>query len=101
MSVSDALKGMRESGYGEKTEEKKEDGPRLIKLTDDEAKELGGQGDGTEMECTVKGRLSGSEFSVISVHGSGGDDQNEMASQVMDKMGNAPTMRPQTMPYPS
>lgn len=102
MPVSDVLKNFRNESYGKKDGGKpKEDSgsPRIIKLTDDEAKELQGyQGEpGGEQTCEVTGRLGDNgEFSVTSVHlpGGGMGDEKEMAAEVMGKM-------PMTMPSPS
>jgi hypothetical protein len=108
MPVSDVLKSFRKEGYGESPKEQGPqgaEGPRSFKLTDDEVKELQGyqKGPGMEQECVVTGRLGeNGEFTVTSVHSPGGgmNDENDMASQVMDKMGQAPTVRPQTIPSP-
>jgi hypothetical protein len=112
MDVSGALKSFRDGGYGGKdasSEPKEAAGPRTITLTDDEAKELAGYsgGEGAEQECLVTGRLSGSELTVTSVKSSGGG-QDDMAKEVMDRMGGAgrlgspaPMMQNQTMPSPS
>ena len=104
MDISGALKKFR-SGPEEESEEKSS-GPRMIKLTDEEKKSLEGYGQpGEEIECTVRGRLGeNGEFSVSSVSAPGGegDDEGKMASEVMGKIeGPPPTMRTQTMPYPS
>ena len=110
MDVSGALKSFRDGGYGGKdqaSEPKESAGPRTITLTDDEAKELSGysQAEGSEQECLVTGRLVGSEFTVTSVKSSGGG-QDDMAKEVMDRMGGGgaspvPMMQNQTMPSPS
>ena len=105
MDISGALKKFR-SGPEEESEEESS-GPRMIKLTDEEKKSLEGYSDqpGMEIECTVRGRLGeNGEFSVSSVSAPGGegDDEGKMASEVMGKIeGPPPTMRTQTMPYPS
>lgn len=107
MPISDTLDQFRKGGYGEKQDKKSESsGPRMFKLTDDEAKAVQeySKGEGMETECTVTGRLGeNGEFTVTSVRTPGGDgaDQDQMASEVMAKMGQAPMMRPQTMPSPS
>lgn len=109
MPVSDVLKGLRSKGYGSEkgpSEEKESSGgPRMIKLTDDEIKELSQykEGEGQEIHCEVTGRLNGSEFSVSSVRSSGGgnNDEQEMAEKMMGPSGGVPLMQMQTMPSPS
>jgi len=103
MPVSEVLQGLRKGGYGEKpsSPEKGKDGggPRLIKLTDDEAKSLGQGQPGGEVTAQVTGRLEGSSLTVMSVQGSSTmPDQEGMAAQVA---GQAPVMQNQTMPSPS
>jgi len=105
MAVSEVLKGFRKDGYGQSDgEDKKESSsPRVIKLTDDEAKALQGE-DGREVTAQVTGRITGSELTVTSVQGSGSTMPDEnMPEELMKKIGaeQAPTVRPQTMPYPS
>jgi hypothetical protein len=110
MAVSDVLKGFRKDDYKGKEKEEKSDspGPRMIKLTDDEAKELQGyqKGPGMEQDCLVTGRLGeGGEFTVTSVRSpeGGAPDPDGMASELMNKMrgGMPPVMQNQTMPSPS
>ena len=110
MPVSDVLKSFRKEGYGDKggnDDKETPQGRRSFKLTDDEVKELQGysQGPGMEQKCLVTGRLGeDGEFSVTSVHSSGGEgpgNEDEMAKEMMAKMGNAPVMQSQTMPSPS
>lgn len=107
MPFSDVLQSFRKSGYGPDKSEKKDEsgGPRLIKLTDEEVKDLQSyqNGSGEEQTCEVTGRLgSNGEFSVISVRnpggGSGMGNEDEMAAAVM---GKSPVMQNQTMPSPS
>lgn len=103
MPVSDVLQGFRKGGYGEKPSfpEKGEDGggPRLIKLTDDEAKSLSQGQPGGDVTVQVTGRLEGSSLTVMSVQGSSTmPDQEGMSAQVA---GQAPMMRNQTAPSPS
>lgn len=114
MPVSDVLKGFRDKGYGAKEgdDEKESDaGPRMIKLTDDEAKSLSeySKDPGMEIECKVMGRLNGSELSVSSVSAPGGmgdpentmPDQNMMGRAMSSGQGGTPLMQSQTMPSPS
>lgn len=106
MPVSDVLKNFRQNSYGkddpEPDEKESSGGARMIKLTEDEVKELQGyqKEPGTEQQCLVTGRLGeDGEFSVTSVHspeGGANPDEAGMASEVMGKMG-----MPQTMPSPS
>jgi hypothetical protein len=104
MPISGVLQGFRKGGYGEKpsSPEKEKDGgggPRLIKLTDDEAKSIGQGQPGGEVTVQVSGRLEGSSLTVMSVQGSSTmPDQEGMAAQVA---GQAPVMRNQTAPSPS
>jgi len=115
MPVGDVLKNFRATDYGKdpgaapdpgSSDPKAPEGPRSIKLTDEEAKDLQNYGEpGTEQQCLVTGRLDDKgEFTVISVQGQGGPgpgDENDMAAQVMGKMGMPPTVQQQTMPSPS
>ena len=105
MPVSDVLKNFRATDYGkdpgavDSPDPENPEGPRSIKLTDEEAKELEGYGEpGTEQQCLVTGRLDDNgEFTVISVHAPGSSapgDENEMAAQVMGKMGMPPSPSP-------
>lgn len=96
----EALKNIRKDGYGDKKdgEEKKDGGPRLIKLTDDEAKALASSAGGEEVTCQVTGRVNGSELSVSSVSAPEGMD---MKDAMMSGQGGPPLMRPSTMPSSS
>lgn len=106
MPAANLLKSFRQDGYGQNEPEEKEEssgGPRMIKLTDEEAKELQGyqKQPGMEQQCLVSGRLGeNGEFTVTSVHSPEGGQKNPdeagMAQEMMGKMG-----MPQTMPSPS
>lgn len=90
MALGDALKKFREEPAYQGEKEESNDSPRMICLTDDEAKSLGGgeQGDGSEKTFQVTGRLSGNELSVTSIQVAEKEpDEKEMASEVMAKMG--------------
>jgi len=103
MAISDTLQGLREDGYGKSKEKDKKDsaGPRVVKLTDDEAKSLGAEGDGHEVAGEFTGRLSGTELSITSIGPSGegsGDEEKAMAEQVMTgSMGGPPLGVPPSM----
>ena len=104
MPVSDVLKNFRQSGYSKEKESDEHASPRVIKLTDDEIKEVsqysGGE-PGGEVKCEVSGRLEkDGHFHVMSVHTSGGgmDDEKDMAAEVA---GRPPMMQNQTLPSPS
>lgn len=102
MPVSDVLKGLRSSSYGD-TKSKDEDGPsetRSFKLSDEEMKSLGGEEHGSEVTLQVSGRVTDGMFHVTSVQGPGGGepDVNADAEQVMAKMR---PMQMQTVPSPS
>lgn len=111
MAVSEVLKNFRNKDYGSgssKSDKNDSGGPRIIKLTDDEMKELQSyqKGPGEEQQCLVTGRLGDSgDFSVTSVHSPNGEstmpDQDQMAQEVMGKMGQPPMMQSQTIPSPS
>lgn len=111
MPVSDVLKNFRQGDYGKKDipeEKESSDGPRMIKLTDEEVKELQGyqKAPGEEQQCLVSGRLGeDGKFSVVSVHspegGPGPNEEKEMAEKMMGPMGGPPMMQQQTMPSPS
>lgn len=109
MAISDVLENFRKEGYAGKKgkPEESSSGPRSFKLTDEEVKELQGYagGPGEEQQCLVTGRMGeNGEFSVISVHSPNGEapgNEDDMAREMMEKMGKAPMMRPQTMPSPS
>lgn len=115
MPISGVLKNFRQSGYGGGDAPADDSGasspgPRSIKLTGEELKDLQGYGEpGQEQECLVTGRVGeNGEFTVTSVRSTGGDDgpagpgdENDMASQVMGMMGKAPMVQNQTMPSPS
>jgi len=94
MAIGEKLKSFRQEGYG--GGEKKEDspGPRIIKLTDDEAKALGEYAGGEEATCTVSGRLEGNSLTVMSVSPAEGgpSEEDEMAKQMMGPMGGPPMM---------
>lgn len=110
MPLGSVLKSFRDRGYGSgenSGEPEDSKGPRLITLTDDEAKGLAEykKEGGDEIVCQVTGRLDGNEFSVISVTAPGGEEkmpgnEDEMAAKVMGMMGKPPMMQNQTMPSP-
>lgn len=112
MPVSDVLKNMRDSGYGDKpgakpADDSSESSPamsRVIKLTDDEMKSLEGSAGapGEEMTLTVTGKLEeDGSFSVMNVGAEGGGP-DDAAKQVADGvLGVPPMMQNQTMPSPS
>jgi hypothetical protein len=90
---SGTLKKFRDSGYPkDKSDSDKETSVRVIKLTDDEAKELESysQGAGSEQVCEVSGKLEGNTFRVMSVSGSGDPDMNVGPQEAM--AGGAPPM---------
>jgi hypothetical protein len=105
MSYGDALKNVRNKDYGD-DEKEKEEGPssvRIIKLTDDEMKELQQYqgGPGQEQTCEVTGKLEeDGHFHVMSVHlpGGGGmtDEDAAKVAGVEPRMVNM-----QTQPSPS
>jgi hypothetical protein len=102
---SGALKKFRDGGYPESKDEKPDDqeqGVRVIKLTDDEAKELQSykEGDGMEQTCEVTGKLEGNTLRVMSVRRSGGMEPN-MDADAAEAMGKPPMMQSQTLPSPS
>lgn len=107
MPVSDVLKSFRGKGYNpESSQDAPIASPRLIKLTDDEMKDLQGysQGEGAEQECLVTGRLDkDGQFTVISVRssGEGPSDEDAMAKQMAGMMSGPPVMQNATMPSPS
>lgn len=110
---SGTLKKFRESGYpkdagqaDENPSDPASSGIRTIKLTDDEAKELGQSGQpGDEVECTVSGKIEGNTLRVMSVSSPGADDQNPDANAdaeaVMSKFRQGPMVQSQTIPSPS
>lgn len=102
MAISKVLQNFRGGDKKETSpDEGAAEGPRIFKLTDDEAKSLAG--DGAEKEYIVTGRVGGDgDFTVVSVRSSEEpDDEENMASQVMGMLGRAPVMQSQTMPSPS
>lgn len=105
MGVSESLQKLRSSGYsGAPSKEKDPEGPRIFKLMDEELDQLG-EGDGEEGEYVVTGRVSGNQFTVISVKPAGGEEEegvdDGMAQEMADKMGLPPMVRQSTMPSPS
>lgn len=109
MPVSEVLKKFREKGYEDAPEKEEPETTRVIKLTDEEAKELQGyqKEPGMEQECLVTGKLEeDGHFHVMSVHAPGGgpgqNEMDEMAGQVAGSpMGGPPMMAMQTQPSPS
>lgn len=97
MPVSDVLKSFRKGGYSPEkpTSEPAEatGGPRIITLTDEEAKTLGQGQPGGDVSLEVSGRLEGTSFTVMSVKPAGGGmpDEGAMAAEVM---GKSPMMPP-------
>lgn len=111
---SGALKKFRDEGYPKERssgpDEKSETpGVRVLKLTDDEAKELASysEGDGIEQTCEVTGKLEGNTLRVMSVRSPGADaegpDLDADAEEAMMKsgMGAPPIVQSQTLPSPS
>lgn len=106
MPVSDVLKNFRGSGYSQEPEgkEKGGDGPRVIRLTDDEMKEVSQYANakpGEEVTCEISGRLEkDGHFHVMSVRPTGGgmNEEKDMAAEVA---GQPPMSRMQVAPSPS
>jgi hypothetical protein len=103
MAIGDVLKNFRQSGYGEKDSTDEESGEpsssRILKLTDDEIKTIGETEPGTEVTCEVSGKLEDGSLRVMSVRGSGGGMEKDMASKVAGQV--PPMMQAQTLPSPS
>jgi hypothetical protein len=114
VDYSGALKKIRDEGYPKAqgnapTEQPEAATPtaRIIKLTDDEAKELQSysEGEGTEQTCEVTGILDGNKLKVTSVRSPEGmePDMDDMAEEAMGKsgIGATPMVQNQTLPSPS
>ncbi len=109
---SEALQKFRSGGYPESNEDKdnESEGPggvRVIKLSEEEAKELQPYqekfGPGEEMVIEATGKLEGTSFRVMSVkyaQGGGAPDENKDAEEMMNKFRatQGPMMPSQTVP---
>jgi hypothetical protein len=114
---SGALKKFRDSGYpkpkagdeGDQGDAPSADATaapsvRVIKLTDDEAKELQSYQDspGAEQVCQVTGKLDGTTFRVMSVSALDAEMEPDMdVSPDEAGLGDAQMVQSQTMPSPS
>jgi hypothetical protein len=107
MDLSGPLKNLRKDGYKQGAPQQEDSGKktmsRIVKLSDDEMKSLEPYqvNPGEEIVLEMTGRLEDSgHFTVMGVkYASGGMDQG--AEKVAGIQQPAPTVRTQTMPYPS
>lgn len=101
MPATDVLKNFRQKNYASTStddagkgmdSEKPNETPRIIKLTDEEAKAFANAKPGEDLACEVHGSMDGEGgFRVMSVGpmpggNYGGDDEQKMAGQVMQRV---------------
>lgn len=99
MALSDVLKGMRESSYGENPSNKEDGSERVLELSEEEVKSLGQMQPDAEVMVQVTGRLGDGCIYVKSVKGQGsGPDVSADAEEAMAK---SRPVQMQTLPSPS
>lgn len=102
MPISDVLKGLRSSSYGE-SESDHEESPseRVLELSEDEMKSLGEPSEG-DIVVQVTGKVRNGCLYVSSVKGSGHDrDVNADSEELISKFRDIPMVKNQTQPSPS